>query len=61
MLPSQAMRNEEVKDLAGLESSMAQQDADTEVGAKEQSSLVKFKYSDPRALGTAQPSASVQV
>jgi hypothetical protein len=59
MLPSQAMRNEEVKDLAGLESSMAQQDADTEVGAKEQSSLVKVGYSDSGALGTTQSSASV--
>jgi hypothetical protein len=38
---SQEMRDEEVKDLAGLESSVARKDAEVEVGAEEQSSLIK--------------------
>jgi hypothetical protein len=38
MLSSQAMRVEVIEDLAGLESSMATQDAGMEAGIKEQSS-----------------------
>jgi hypothetical protein len=38
-MSSQAMRDEEVEDLVGLESSMAQKDTEVETGAEEQSSL----------------------
>jgi hypothetical protein len=48
------MRDEEVEDLAGLESSIARQDADAEVGAKKQSSLTKVGVDDPGAAETAQ-------
>jgi hypothetical protein len=37
VLSSQAMRDEEVEDLAGLESSVAQKDAEVEAGVEEQS------------------------
>jgi hypothetical protein len=36
VLTSQAMRDDEVEDLAGLESSVAQKDAAVEAGAEEQ-------------------------
>lgn len=52
MLPSQAMRDEEVEDLAGLESSMARHDVDALVGTQEQSSLVRVGGSDHVATGT---------
>jgi hypothetical protein len=61
MLPSQAMRDEEVEDLTGLESSVARQDVDAEVGTEEQSSLARVGSSDPGAAGTSQSYASMQV
>jgi hypothetical protein len=48
------MIDEEVEDLASLESSIARQDADAEVGAKEQSSLTKVDIDDPGAVETVQ-------
>jgi hypothetical protein len=46
------MRDEEVEDLAGLESSVAQQDMDAEASVEEQSSLARVGSSDPGAAGT---------
>jgi hypothetical protein len=48
---SQEMRDEEVKDLASLESSVARKDAEVEAGAEEQSSLIKGSSEDPVARG----------
>jgi hypothetical protein len=56
VLSSQAMRDEEVEDLAGLESSVAQKDDAVEAGAEEQT---LFKEGD--AEGPAATSASVRV
>ena len=53
------MRDEEVEDLASLESSVARNDAKVEEGAEEQSSLTKVDADDPGAVGTTQPSASM--
>ena len=46
------MRDEEVEDLAVLESSVARKDADVYAGAKEQSSLKKGGVDDPATVGT---------
>jgi hypothetical protein len=58
MLSSHAMRDEEVEDLAGLESLVATQDASTEEGIEEQSSLARVGGTDPGATRTSQSSAS---
>jgi hypothetical protein len=47
------MRDEEVEDLASLESSVARNDAKVEEGAEEQSSLTKGDVEDPAAAGTS--------
>lgn len=52
------MRDEEVEDLTGLESSVAQQDVDAEASIEEQSSLARVSSSDPGAAGTPQPSGA---
>jgi hypothetical protein len=49
----QAMMDEEVEDLAGLESSVAQKDAKVEMGAEEQSSLKDGSAEGPSAAGTS--------
>jgi hypothetical protein len=56
VLSSQAMRDEEVEDLADLESSVAWKDAAVESGAEEQSLL-----QEGGAEGPAAASASEQV
>jgi hypothetical protein len=61
MLSSQAMRDEDVEDLASLESSVATQDDDADVGIEEQSSLARVGRTEPRAAGSSLPSASTQV
>jgi hypothetical protein len=53
VLSSQAMRDEEVEDLAGLESSVARKDADLETGAEEQSSLKEGDAEGPATAGTS--------
>jgi hypothetical protein len=53
VLYSQAMRDEEMEDLAGLESSMARKDAELETGAEEQSSLKEGGTKGPAAAGTS--------
>jgi hypothetical protein len=53
VLSSQAMRDEEVEDLAGLESSVAQKDANMETGAEEQSSLKEGDTEGPATVGTS--------
>jgi hypothetical protein len=58
MFSWQAMRDKEVKDLTGLESSVVVQDADAGAGTEEQSSLAKVGDTDPEAVGTSQPSTS---
>lgn len=57
MLSSQAMRDEEVEYLAGLESSVAQKDAAVEVGAEEQS---LFKEGGAEGLAATGASARVE-
>ena len=52
MLSSQTMRDEEVEDLAGLESSVARKDTDVE-GVEEQSSLKEDDAKGPTAAGTS--------
>ena len=42
-----------MEDLAGLESSAAQKDAEVEAGAKEKSTLKKGGAEDPVAAGTS--------
>jgi hypothetical protein len=54
----QAMWDEEVKNLTGLESSVSKQDTDEEAGIKEQSSLATVGVTDPGAARTLHPSAS---
>jgi hypothetical protein len=53
MLSSQTMRDEEVEDLASLESSMARKDDEVEISAEEQSSLKEGDAEDPTAMGTS--------
>ena len=53
MLSSQAMRDEEVEDLAGLESSVARKDAAVEAGAEEQSLLQEGGAEGPAAAGAS--------
>jgi hypothetical protein len=47
------MRDEEVEDLTGLESSVARKDAEVEARAEEQSLLKKGGAEDPVAAGTS--------
>jgi hypothetical protein len=61
MLSSQAMRNVEIEDLTGLESSVAAQAANEEAGTEEQSSLGNGGGTDPGVAGTSQSSASASV
>jgi hypothetical protein len=53
------MRDEEVEDLAGLESSKARQYANAEERDEEQLLLMKVDAEDPVAAGTVQLAASV--
>jgi hypothetical protein len=46
------VRDEEVEDLTGLESSVAWNDAEVEMGAEEQSSLKDSDTEGPVAVGT---------
>jgi hypothetical protein len=52
------MNDEEVEDLAGLESSVATQDVGAEAGIEEQSLLARVGGTDPESVGTSLPSAS---
>jgi hypothetical protein len=53
VLSSQVMRDEEVEDLAGLESSMAQKDTKVEAGVEEQSSPKEGDAKGPAVAGTS--------
>jgi hypothetical protein len=53
MLSLQAMWDEEVEDLVGLESSVAWKDVVMETGAEEQSSLKEGGAEGPAAAGTS--------
>ena len=53
MLSSQVMRDEEVEDLTGLESSIAQKDVVVEAGDEEPSLLEKVDTEDPAVTGTS--------
>ena len=57
MVSSQATRDKEVEDLAGLESSVARKDAAVEAGAEEQSLL---KEGSAQGLAAAGASAWVE-
>jgi hypothetical protein len=52
------MRDEEIEDLARLESLVTTQDAGAEADVEEQSSHVRVGGTDLRAVGTSQPSTS---
>ena len=54
MLSSQAMRDEEVEDLAGLEGSTARKDDAVEAGAEEQSLLQGGGAEGPTAADASQ-------
>jgi hypothetical protein len=47
------MRDEEVEDLAGVESLVARKDVEVEAGAEEQTSLKKGGAEDSAAVGTS--------
>jgi hypothetical protein len=47
------MKDEEVEDLAGLESSVAQKDAEVEAGVEDQSLLKEGGAEGPAAAGTS--------
>jgi hypothetical protein len=58
----QALRDEEIEDLAGLEGSLTtQDDGVAKMGAKEQLSHAEASHVDPSAAGTSRPSADEQV
>jgi hypothetical protein len=58
----QALRDKEIKDLAGLEGSLATLDGGVAVaGVEEQSSYTRASHVNPSAVGTSRHSANEQV